>query len=263
MYRFRPFVFLLALLGAVLWGRSALAAPPPVAPSWATWRLDTAFFPGKVHSKWTVVVGGVDGNGAQIELVSATHAVPCLVSGPVVLGSGVADFNGGFIKCTLPDFAQAANGLILQTWGPGFELDLADVCECQPTETRRVEASLLPTGQGSNPLFHHPNLSFAVPGEGGFFANYLNASGQSSTSATAKIAGMTAVATDHLCDGGSGCKFVHYRNGQVLGVDYQSFASPAMYTGKTAVYLGYDPVGGAIYRGKMGSLHVDPGCRMD
>lgn len=278
MTRFRLLFILLFVFAGFTWGGVILASdePDPICPdcepsrpcptcdpTWATWQLDTAFVNGKVQAIWKVIVGGEDANGQEIELATASRPIPCWVDGAVSVGNGSADFQGGQIQCTLPDFAQAANALIAQEWGPGYALPLADVCECRPTQLRRVQAVALPTGTGSNPIFYHPNLSLAAPGEGGFFANALYAAGQSATSSHQKVKALTSLATDHLCAAADGCKFVHYRAGQVIGVDYQNFINAAMYTGKTTVYLGANPATGERFYGQMGSVHVDPGCRMD
>lgn len=264
MNRFlRPLFLSVVLFAAGLWSGSAQAAPPSLPPTWATWQLDTGFLAGQVKAKWVITVGGVDANGAEVELVSASYPVACWVVGQVAVGNGTADFAGGYVECSLPSFAQAANDLIEQTWGPGHGLALSDLCECRPQQERRVEGLVLPTAPGGQPVFHHPSLQFAVPGEGSFFANSLEASGQSSTGPAAKITGLTRAGTDHLCSPFGSCKFVHYRDGQVMDVDTQNFIAGAVYTGKTSVYLGYDPDSGARFVGQMGSVHVDPGCRMD
>jgi|GEM_PF-2953339 len=263
MNRFRLTFVLLALLVATLWGGSALAASPSLLPTWATWELETAFVNGQVQAGWTVIVGGEDAAGLDVELVRTTHPISCWVDGAVTIGSTTADFQGGIIKCSLPNFALAANELIEQTWGSGHELALDDLCECRPTEKRSVEALVLPTGTGSNPIFHHPNLLLAAPGEGGYFANYLAAAGQTSTSKSQKVKKLTSVRSDHLCSSTDSCKFAHYRAGQVIDMDYQNFVNAVMYTGETTVYLGGNPNSGERFYGQMGGVQVDPGCRMD
>lgn len=263
MNRFRLTFVFFGLLWSLLSSGTALAAPPPGTPTWATWQFDTSFVKGQVQATWTVIVGGEDSAGLPVELVSATRPIGCLVDGAVAIGSNSADFNGGAINCSLPDFALAANALIAQHWGPGYELALSDLCECLPSQERRVEATVAPTGTGSNPIFSHPNLLFGAPGEGGHFANYLAAAGQDSSSRFDKVAGLTSLRSDHLCDPLDGCKFVHYRAGNVIDVEYLGFVNAAVYTGKTTVTIGANPHSGEKFYGQMESLHVDPGCRMD
>ena len=263
MNRFRLTFVFLALLSGLLWSGPGLAAPPSLVPTWATWKFDTSFVNGQVQATWTVLVGGEDAAGLPVELVSATHPIVCGVNGAVVIGSDSADFSGGWVECSLPDFVLAANALITQHWGPGYELALGDLCECLPNQERRVEATVAPTGTGNNPIFYHPNLLFGAPGEGGHFANYLAAAGQNSTSLSDKVVGPTSLRSEHLCGPLDGFKFVHYRAGNVVDVDYQGFINAAVYTGKTTVYIGANPNTGEKFHGQMDSLHVDPGCRMD
>lgn len=252
-----------ALLIVLLGGQATVAAPLP-DPTWATWHFEAAFANGTIPAHWTIEIGGEDDNGDPVVLHSETQPIACQRVGQVTVGSNYADFNGGHVECLFPDFAQTVDDIIAKVWGQGFALDLSSTCECLPTQNLFVDVTAKPSGDGPNPVFHHPSFQFSLPKDGTTAANHLSVNQQSSTGPGQPVKALTSFRSEHACFASDLlCKFYHYQAQQDLGSDGQPYITTSLYTGKTTVYLGLDPQTGARFHGRATLFVADPGCRMD
>ena len=263
MKRVALMIGFVALLSGLLGGQATVAAPLP-DPSWATWHFDASFVNGTIPASWTIEIGGEDANGDPVVLHRETQPIACQRVGQVTIGSNYADFNGGHVECLFPDFSQTVDDIIAKVWGPGFALDLSNTCECLPTQNLFVDVTAKPAAGGPNPVFYHPSFQFGLPTDGTTTANHLAVNQQSSTGPGRAVKSLTSFRSEHACFAGEPlCKFYHYQAQQDLGSDGQPYITTSLYTGKTTIYLGYDPQTGARFRGRATTFAADPGCRMD
>ena len=254
----RPFFFLLSLLTFVI--VQVANAAPAQAPQWVNWEFKATFLNEDIAASYYVHVGYDDANGDPVRLATRNVPVPCDIGGNVEIPAYHAVFDGGYIKCDLPDLSETADSLIRDEFGEEYELDLPAVCNCGKVEKAFARLAGSTSADGVNAVFEHPDVRFALPTDGTSSAHLFSVDGVTGVSDYRPNAQTYANRQTNLdCDSGA-CLFTHAQNGNIFDASQQPPHTFQMNTSATTIYIGLDTATGETFKGIMKQIHIDPGC---
>ncbi len=164
----------------------------------------------------------------------------CDVVGAVDVAGGTATFNGGYIRCALNP-----PGAGVGSFG-------------QFTVFARADVQSFGSAVNDNPVVVHPNVSLYLPREN--LSPYIDMSSSfngvlRNTKSVATTAVMHSYLAEYLCP--SSCQRYHLVDGSAR----QSFVEAnkvAFDKNANAIYIGFDPATGKLFKGKIDLIVVDP-----
>jgi len=235
---------LLALVSAGLLLPSAPAfAQPPAFASY--WKLSFDFA-DSFNGNLLVEMGYDDGNGAveQPALVTRTTKVVCQRVGAVLLSSGAAVFNGGYLQCTLDVQAAIEDAAAAcQQVDGNCEIHLD---EQQIYQNFQMAAKVYTATAGVAPLFDHPDAYYAIHAAGAAIqleATLTNMGTKIATPVVATLPSWQSYRAHYQCNG---CTL----QVDISGVSENIAVGPdrqiSFYTPRTTIYLGYNGDTGAV-----------------
>lgn len=237
-------VLLLALVGAGLLApvTTAYAQPPAFA---SYWKLSFDFA-DNFHGNLVVEIGYDDGNGAveQPALATSTTLVTCQRVGTVLLSSGAALFNGGYLQCTL-DVKSAVEATVDACQKIDDNCSIA-IDEQHIYQNFQMGARVYSTTAGVAPLFDHPDAYYALQLTGAatqLEATLTNMGTKLSTPVVATLSTWQTYRARYQCNA-CGLQFDIAGASELVPVGPDRQIS--FYTPSTTIYLGYNGDTGAV-----------------
>lgn len=215
---------------------TAYAQPPAFA---SYWKLSFDFA-DNFHGNLVVQIGYDDGNGAveQPALATSTTLVTCQRVGAVLLSSGSAVFNGGYLQCTL-DVKSAVEAAVAACQKIDDNCSVA-IDEQHIYQNFQMGARVYSTTAGVAPLFDHPDAYYALQLTGAatqLEATLTNMGTKLSTPVVATLSTWQTYRARYQCNA-CGLQFDIAGASELVPVGPDRQIS--FYTPSTTIYLGYN-----------------------
>ncbi|MEZ4555752.1 MAG: hypothetical protein R2854_04755 [Caldilineaceae bacterium] len=158
--------------------------------------------------------------------------------------------------------SQPPNAIIADKWGKQYMLNVGGDCGA-PIKLGYATVGATPAEEGTNPVFHHPDIAAHCVDKTGVRSGFRFA--QEQAEGVSVPLDQNRHAHSRYCDRSHGaCFFEHLaKNGAMLKQEKRVFVPANFITGAVTVQIGYDPQSGASFTGTVRTLSVDPGCRVN
>lgn len=242
------------------------------SPGYARWILDVSFDKSgashpsgkEIVAEWTVQIENQQGT----VITSSTEYLSCSKIGAVTIQGDKALFNGGYVQCVMPSFADA----VTQLTGGYLAIDANGTSQCANDDIdlwSQTNARPFANQPGLHPVFNHPSFNFEIDNNTTVSTKLESILWGATNPVTTETGPHTVTngldqfgARLQLCQLGqcTGKHRVNQATPLIEVVQYPQNITPRVFVEQTTVEIGLNPQTLDTFKGVIHTVSSDPGC---